>query len=287
MHRWVGVSFKSLIALVLVAALTLPVLSQDDAQNDEAVTAQLRREGERFETPHAILWIEKGSLTHSQAQDFALLVEKGIVSIEDVLGAPFDKAHFQADKVEYFINPNVRISHASSEGKPYIYLSSWRVRTRTAPYLHETIHVLAWWSLGSLWLQEGLANTLAKQAAQRGGGYVADPFNPENTDFNSLIQTILSQEVGQKVLPLIGYKGKALTPADEALFRAVYEDDEGVRPAFYHLSESFVSYLVEKVGLRAIRQISDFKSRREGVLQVTGRSLDAWKAEWLQSVQSA
>src|SRR5260370_38776818 len=121
---------KFKIALFSVALLVI-VATVDVSQTgmpggihaaDDAIPIELRKEGIKYETKRAIVWVEKGGLTQKEIEEFGKLVNKGIINIETYTGTKFDKKHYQADKVEYFISSKTGLSHGSVMNEPFIYM---------------------------------------------------------------------------------------------------------------------------------------------------------------------
>ena len=109
--------------LALISIFASIGFSQDDrVANDNAMTNELRKDGLKYETKRAIVWAEKDSLTEQELKEFATLANQGIVGIEKYTGIKFDKKHFKAEKIEYFISSKAGISHTSVEDKPFVYM---------------------------------------------------------------------------------------------------------------------------------------------------------------------
>jgi hypothetical protein len=279
--------FKHLFFCLAVISIFVAVsFSQSWHDADEGLTNELRKNGVKYETKRAIVWAEKGSLTEQEIKDFAALANQGIIDIEKHTGTKFDKKHYQAEKIEYFISRNAGISRGSIKGKPFIYMRSNLVKNKKAPYLHETTHIIVWKSLKSLWLQEGFANHVQTFVSQHYGGYASSPFNSENTEIDQLARNLLKSESGKKVLPLIGLNGTPLTMNEEQskIYAPIFEDRKDTAPAFYNLSESFVKFLVEKIGIKKMRKVFEAQDTRDGIEKVTGKNVDEWKGDWLKSL---
>lgn len=279
--------FKNIFLCLAVNLIFAAVgFSQSWHDADEGLTSELRKNGVKFETKRSIVWVEKGSLTEQEIKEFTALVNQGIIDIEKYTGIKFDKKNYQAEKVEYFISSNAGISRASIDNKPFIYMRSSMVKNKNAPYLHETTHVIAWKNKKTLWLGEGFPNHVETYVARHYGGYSKSIFNPENRDIDELARSLLKQEISQRILPLIGVNGSPLTLSEEESkkFSFIFEDRKVAAPAFYNLSESFVKYLVEKVGIKKFRKIFEAQDTQAGILKITGKNVDGWKTDWLKSL---
>jgi len=281
------------LSLTAILIFSIPIFSQHDTRADRiaadnAITDQLRREGVKYETKRAILWVEKNGLTQKELEEFGTLVNQGILDIEKYTGIKFDKKHFQADKMEYFINSKPGISRGTPQNKPFIYLPLVRVKEKKAPYLHETAHKIAYKSIQSFWLQEGYATYIQTYVARRYGGYDTQVFNPENVETDQLAKNTLKTDAGKKLLPLIGLNGTpwsaAISAEQRELYRPIFEDRRVTAPAFYNLSTSFVKFLIAKLGLKTLQKVFKSADTKADILEITGKNVDEWKADWLKSL---
>jgi len=256
--------------------------------DDNAMTDQLRKEGVRYETKRAIVWAEKDSLTQAEIEEFGKLANQGIIDIEKYSGIKFDKKHFKADKIEYFLSSKVDIAHASAEGKPYLYIRPIRVKQKKSMYLHETTHIIDWNSLKPMWLHEGFPNYIQTYVSRHYVGYHGSVFNPENKPIDEMARNHLKEEISKRVLPLIGRNGTPydfnVTEEEWKIYSFILEDRQVAAPAFYNLSESFVKFIVEKVGMKKMRKILEPQDTRAAIEKVTGKNMDEWKTDWLKSL---
>ncbi|MGI8811543.1 MAG: hypothetical protein ACR2IH_03325 [Pyrinomonadaceae bacterium] len=275
----------AIILLFAAASFSQIVPLDEKFVADRAITTQLRHEGVKYEMKRAVVWAEKDSLTQDEIKEFSSLVNQGIIGIEKYLSVKVDKKHYRAKKIEYFISSKAGISHTSSEDKPFVYIRPIKVKDKQAPYIHETTHVIAW-KTESLWLSEGFASHVQTYVSKHYGGYGGYPFNPENKDIDQLAKIILKVEISKKVLPLIGLNGLPYSFNEEQSKMAsiVFEDRKVAAPAFYNLSESFVKFLVEKVGMKKLRKIYEAADSQASILKLTGKIVDEWKTDWLKSL---
>ena len=280
--------FLSLTAVLIFSTVSF---SQEDRlavriAADNAISDQLRQEGVKYETKRAILWVEKNGLTQKELEEFGALVNQGILDIEKYTGIKFDKKRYQADKLEYFINSKPGIARGIIASKPFIYLPLVRVKEKKAPYLHETAHKIAYKSLEALWMAEGFCSYVQTYVAKHYGGYNGTAHNPENTDVDQLAKNHLKTDAGKKLLSLIGLNGSPLKMNEEQRepYRPIFEDRRISARIFYNLSESFVKFLVAKIGLKKLIKIFDSADMRSNSMKITGKSVDDWKADWLKSL---
>lgn len=282
---------RTLFSLAVILISAVSSFSQEKRiADDNAMTDHLRKEGVKYEMKRAIIWVEKDSLTQAEIEEFGKLANQGIIDIEKYSGIKFDKKHFKADKIEYFLSSKAGISHVSIENKPFIYIRPIRVKEKKTMYLHETTHIIGWKNPNSLWLQEGFPSYIQTYVSSHYSGYLGSPFNPESKPIDELARNHLKEEISKKVLPLIGRNG---APSDFnenfnyeewKIYSFIFEDRQVAAPAFYNLSESFVKFLVEKIGMKKMRKIVEAQDTRAGIEKVTGKNVDEWKAEWLKSL---
>src|SRR5450631_801933 len=140
-------------ALVLVAGLLCRRGSaqMDSWTSDRELAADLIKNGIALDTDRASLWFESGVLEPNQVSAFGELVNRGILDIEAYLGG----SRAGNRKIRYYIGSQVQISHSTWRS---VYLPIGKVQNHTAPYLHETTHVLAPCDDCPMWFSEGLAS---------------------------------------------------------------------------------------------------------------------------------
>ena len=280
-----------LFSFGLIVFFSIVVFSQDGRlagriANDNAISDELREKGVKYETKRAIFWVEKDGLSPKELEDFALLADQGIRDIEKYTRLKFDKKHFKAEKLEFFINSKPGISRGSVDGTPYIYLSIARVKNKKAPYLHEIAHKLAYKSNQALWMAEGFCDYVQTYVARRYGGYDFSSHNPDNADIDRRAADHLRSDVGKNLLPLIGLDGSPLRMNAEqvAIYRPILDDRVVTAPAFYNLSESFVTFLVNKIGLKKLIKLFDSADMEANIFKLTGKKMNDWKADWMKSL---
>ncbi len=131
---------------------------------DRRVAFELQEAGIHQETASADLYFDADALSPAEMTAFAALVEKGVENIEKFLAIslPADR------KVRYYISRQFEISH--SQGRS-VYLPLERVANKSAPYLHETTHVIAPCVDCPMWFSEGLASFVQSYVSEHMGGY--------------------------------------------------------------------------------------------------------------------
>jgi len=279
------------LAIVLLFAATSfsqSTLSPEDlerrAKEDISVN-HLRQTGIKLVTKRSILWAEKDSLSAQELKDFGSLVDKGVRDIEKYTGIKLTK-HFRQQQVECFLSADAGLSHTSAyDDRPYVFIRPMMVKRKTAPYLHEIAHIIARKTIETkaMWLYEGFADHVATNTTNRYGGYVSDLFNPQKKPLDQLARDRLKEDISKRILPLIGVNGP-IKDEEWKPYVFIFEDRKVAAPAFYNLSESFITYFVERIGMKKMRMIFETSDLVANVKKVTGRSMDEWKAEWLKSL---
>jgi hypothetical protein len=130
---------------------------------------------------------------------------------------------------------------------------------------------------GSLWLSEGFASYVESHVSEKYGGYAGHVFSPGgNREIDGEALLRLSTEEGQAVLAYIGAQGAP---------RRIYWDRERVAAPYYVLSQSFVKFLVEKLGLKQILALHRAEDAIAVLAQLTGKNGETWRSEWLAVIQ--
>jgi hypothetical protein len=223
----------------------------------------------RYQTERATLYFEAGQLTGSQMERFAAMAEQGIADIESFLGTRSRPA-----VITFRIDSEIEMSRAF---RRTVWLPMQRVKSDSAPYLHETAHVLLPTRCHCPWLGEGFASYVQAYVSENIGGYDGVVFSRGgNPGVDRLARRYLATDAGQAVLPYVG--GEGAPPGIEW-------DRRRVAAPFYVLSHSFVKFLVERTGLEPVKSLHDAAEPQAALQRLTGRSVDYWLAEWLAYVR--
>lgn len=207
-------------------------------RDDRALTVELRDRGIVREKERSILFFERDQLSDAQMDEFADIVDQGIVEVAKFVDQPLPNT-----KISYFVSTQVGISH--SRGRS-VYLPLSRVRDRSAPYLHETLHVLLPCDACPVWLSEGYASYVQSYLGEHGGGYDGKVFAAHgNVGVDLDAVRWLRDDRGRAMLLFVG------TEQDDPEL----QDRRNSAAPFYELAQSFVKYLVEKQGLRTMPAI--------------------------------
>ena len=226
----------------------------------------------RKETARIALEFEAGALSDAEATAFAELADRGVADLEALLGASLPAGAERTRLLRFIVSDRVGMSR--SYGRTVV-LPLDRVKTRSAPYLHETVHALVPSRGDVVWLSEGLASYLESWVSENRGGYDAHVFTRAgNSGIHAAARRILSTEMGQVVLPWVGGHGEP---------PRLQDDRDGVARPFYVLSQSLTKFLVDARSLDAVVRLL---TSDDDFVRVTGRSAYDWKADWLRSLSS-
>jgi hypothetical protein len=235
---------------------------------DRQLAQDLRDTGVRCEMDSAVVFFEQDALTEEQRQAFAALVNKGIEDIRTYLKLPA-----RTNKIQYFVSGRVDISHSRSR---VIYLPLERVQNRSAPYLHETLHILEPCRHCETWLSEGFASFVQSYVSEHIGGYDGAIFARDgNKGVDKAAARWLTRDGGKAVVQYVGAVGEP---------PSMGEDRRGVAAPFYVMSQSFVKFLVERNGIEAMAaalRADDFEQTLESATKST---LDEMKKAWMAQI---
>jgi hypothetical protein len=228
----------------------------------------------RLDRPRATLYYEEGALTPEQAARFSDLVDKGIGDIEAYL-RPAAPDALREGRIVYHVGE--ALPYSMTRGRN-VSLMVERVRSDSAPYLHETVHVLVPAPHRSVWLTEGFASYVESYVSENIGGYDSHVFSRSgNRGVDTEAARWLTREPGQAVLPYVGAPGEP--PEMESERRRV-------AAPFYVLSQSFAKFLVQRVGLGPVIGIVSSRDPEAALFRVSGRTAEDWKADWLRTLRA-
>lgn len=225
----------------------------------------------RYETERAIVEFDAGVLAPDEMQGFVRLVDEGIGDLASVLRLRRDR---NTGPIRYVVSARAPISMTFGRT---VYLPLERVRTHSAPYLHETVHVLLRArSEDCPWLVEGFASYLESWVSENMGGYDAHVFSrASDGGIHRAAADLLSGADARAVLPFVGACG---SPAGLAAER------RRVARPFSVLSHSFTKFLVEHAGLDRTLRLFDEADPREGLALGTGHGPEWWRRAWLDAI---
>ncbi len=257
--RWIEVALLIFLANTLTA----------DLRYYDRLAEQLETSGVIVPTPHTVIFFEAESLSPEEMEEFSNLVERGILGIEDALGTE------GVAPLRIYVTREIHISttytrHTTPLPDVRIFFEAERVRTHTAPYLHELVHAVAG-EEGISWFEEGFASYVAFLVARSYGGYYiplpSDNDESSNLEAHQFLARIDSKDRLSKLIAFLEDGEPGVSHATE-------------RAAFYSLGFSLVKFIGDEIGLRMLFAI--YRGRTpEAFTDVTGRSLEEWQGEWL------
>ena len=223
----------------------------------------------RYELNRATVIFEKGALTAGEMGRFALLVDRGVQDIDTLLNHAGPGAR-RSPPVTFVIREGLAMSRSY---RRTVLLPTDRVRRDSAPYLHESTHVLVPMKEDCLWLSEGFASYVQSYVAEKIGGYDGYVFSRGgNSNVDRLARRTLSTESGRAALPYVGGKGQ---PED------VFEKRREVAQPLYVLSHSLVKFMIENTSLDRVKSLVEAPDISGSAERITGRTIEDWKAGWL------
>ncbi len=238
----------------------------DDRMSDREIAEDLKITGVPIETELASLWFENGVLDADQMKSFADLVNRGIIDIATYMGGSRNANR----KIHYFISSQVQISHSTYRS---VFLPMSKVQNHSAPYLHETAHVLAPCDDCPMWFSEGLASYIQSYVSEHAGGYDGGIFaHRGNRGIDQDARRWLASTRGQAVLPFIGIHDE---PPE------INYDRSNVAAPFYVMAQSFVKFITEHSTPEKLRAVFEARDFDAGLEQATGKNSAAWKENWL------
>ena len=261
---------RLLIAAMLVVMAEQPELTEAESSwvTDRQLASTLRESGVKHETERSVIWYEAGALTDEEMAEFSKQLDTGILHIEHYLKLPPREA-----KVRYYIGNQVEISHSIGGS---VFLPLPRVAKRTAPYLHETTHVLAPCRDCPMWLSEGLASYVQSYVSEHMGGYDGVIFARNgNRNIDRDAAHWLAETRGQAVLPFIG---KYEEPPHIAY------DRSNVAAPYYILAQSLIKFIIEEAGVASLATVFPAADFEEAMSVGTGKSTEEWKQAWLRKI---
>jgi hypothetical protein len=221
----------------------------------------------RIRQERAELRYERAALSAEEAAEFVALAARGIRAVERLAGLG---GHA---RLRFEVRSGGHISTARGRT---ILLAAHRVRTRTAPYLHEIVHALLPCRHAPEWFSEGMACYVESAVSECGGGYDSQLFTANgNRGVDADARRWLDEPRGRAVLPFVGRRG---TPRD------MVRDRHNVAAPFYVLSHSLVRFIAEQAGFDAVVRVARARGFAAELVRTTGKTGAAWRAAWLDRI---
>jgi len=251
------------------------------AQDDGRRVATLEKDGFQVAGAHVILWCPT-SLAREDAKALVTRLDPAVAALWRRVGThPWQSV--PKGTITYYLSEDSFVAHAS--GRAAVFVPMARVRDGRAPFLHEATHELlasTRTDRGSpsrrpLWLTEGLPDYFARLAAADAGMTETGPFDtPTIAGADTICAERARTPDGATMIPFIGRDERP-----DVLFTT---DRSRFAPTFYTCSLSFVSYLVDHVGLNSLVDLFGFSPAEMNVRldRLSGKKLADWRAEWLR-----
>jgi len=252
-----------------LSSQTFPISEYSGSSRDLELIESIKSNGVQYSSDRSVLWVERDYLSKREANLLQQKIDKGIFEIENFIGIQFDTKAYKNDKIEYFVHSRREASHTITTYHPRKYMFpviflTW-ADEKKAPYIHETVHIIAWdWN--TLWIKEGLAVFLNDKL----GGYPSFP--NFGKDLDKLARTNLRFSF---TLGIVGRNGIPKF------------SDRKERRLFYIFSGSFVKFLYERIGIQKLMEIYKAKNTEKAIAEITGKELDIWKKEWIDSIKKS
>lgn len=228
----------------------------------------------RYAMNRANVLFEAGAFSPEEMGRFALLADRGIEDIDRLLNHTGPGTNV-GPTISFVVREGLSMSRSF---RRTIMLPSERVRRESAPYLHETAHVLVPMRQECLWLSEGFASYVQSHVAESIGGYDGYVFSwGGNGNIDRLARRALNSEPGRAALSYVGSFG---TPPD------LFEKRREVAQPLYVLSHSLIKFMVDHIGLDKVKNLVQAADIAGSSEPMTGRTIDGWKADWLAMLEA-
>jgi hypothetical protein len=224
------------------------------------------------ETDRVVLEYVEGELDPGEAAAFLKLAHGGVADIEPLVTPGLPERARRRGPIRFVVSSRTPISR--TYGRTVV-LPLARVRTHSAPYLHEAVHALVPSRGDRVWLSEGLASYLESWVSENRGGYDAHVFTRAgDRGIHEAARRYLSREQGRAVLSWVGGHGQP--PLME-------EDRSGVARPFYVLAQSLTKHVVDSATLASV--VSALVGGAEDdLVRATGRTDEEWRRDWLRAI---
>ncbi len=280
----------TLLALVVascsVTRLANPANVRSMWDGDAGCVASARAAGRRLTRSDVKVWVQPDA---PWSATFADEVNVGVRAARRFLA---EHGLVARAPIEVYVCDRKVISHAP--GGPFVFLARDKVEGRTAPWLHEALHVLLrgdgpnWLTDFDdavadrempLWLTEGLTEFVAQSTSEAAQVSNAGPFKATLAELDAACARAAARGPAE-ILEKVGRPGRA-----DALFGPARFENATV---FYPCATSFVAWLSGRHGLESLLQAARATpSERERWEELTGASLAAERSLWLRALAIA
>lgn len=268
--------------------------------DDPARLAWLEAHGRRVSRTHVILTVPRDSMSLAHQEALADSLERGLRALHELVQSPRAWQRHGKAAVHMVLAPGRFVSHANGDGTVFIPFS---VAARgEAPYLHESAHVLLTapapfyvWEYDTptdrqtagaqtaQWLLEGLPNVLAARAAQASG---LREYNVFATTAAGSVHATCAERTREA--PLDALRAAVGTAGMVPGLSGNARGD--VAPAYYTCAESYVTFLVDQLGLSAVVELAPHMTRdswRTALERLAAASLEELQALWQKHLEAA
>lgn len=268
--------------------------------DDPARLAWLEAHGRRVSRAHVVLTVPRDSMSAAHQEALADSLERGLQALHELVQSPHAWQRHGKAAVHILLAPGRFVSHANGDGTVFIPFS---VAARgEAPYLHESAHVLltapapfyvwehdtpaARQAVGdhtAQWLLEGLPNVLAARAAQAAG---LREYNLFATTAAGSVHATCAERT--RDAPRAAMREAV---GSEGMVAGLNGEARGeLAPAYYTCAESFVTFFVDQLGLRAVVELAPHMTHdtwRTALERLAAASLGDLKALWQKHLMAA
>ncbi len=254
-------------AAVLLAAVFALAAAGNEAQEVNGTRV-------RYELGRVTVLFEAGAFSAEEMGRFAVLADRGVQDIDTLLNHVGPGAR-TSPSVTFVVREGLPMSRTF---RRTVMLPAERVHADRAPYLHEATHVLVPMKEECLWLSEGFASYVQSYVAEKIGGYDGYVFSwGGNRNIDRLALRTLNSESGRAALPYVGGAGE---PAE------IFEKRREVAQPLYVLAHSLVKFMVENSSLDKVKTLVQASNIEGSAAPLTGRTIEAWKADWLATLKA-
>lgn len=251
--------------------------------------ASVEAQGDCVTKDDVVLWMPSGAVAEADQQAWLSVISKGVRAAKEYVGRP--DWNFRGDPRIYFYFADAEFICHAPPGN-IVYIPLWRMRDGQAPWMHESMHLLTasrrgeWFAESEeaqsagmpLWLHEGLAESLSIDVDQSAGLTHYSPVIDVPADgIDLLCRERLDSSSASRILAFVGTRGK--------LPELFSEQRMQYAPAFYAASTSFVRFLQQRYGRKALLDaIECHGEENEQLERSIGMPLLQAKNEWLDAI---
>lgn len=267
--------------------------------DDPSRVSWLEAHGRTVTRPHVRLTVPRDSMTASHQDALADSLERGLRVLHELVQSPRARQRHGTAAVHILLAPGRFVAHANGDGSVFIPFSL--AARGEAPYLHESAHVLltapapffvweqdtpaARQAVGNStaqWLLEGLPSVLAARAAQAAG---LREFNLFATTAAGSVHATCAERTREA--PLDALRAAVGTAGMVPGLSGNARGD--VAPAYYTCAESFVTFLIDQLGLSAVVELAPLVTRdawQTALERVAAASLEDLQSLWQKHLEA-